>query len=256
MEPQQFKKEYFIHVYETGPDGRINLHSLFNFMQDIASEHAGRLGFGRDDLMKKNHFWVLSRIFTEIYDWPAWGDTIIITTWPVGTDKMFALRNYEIYSPDRKLIASSVSSWLIIDRTTKRIQRPDEILSRYNSENNPAGSSVRISAKLAGSAESGKLSPPFNVKISDLDINLHTNNANYMKWVTDTYDLNFITNHRPYSAEINYLAESIFNDEIIIRTSPDQTDNNFYDHSVIRKNDGKELCRIRIQWKERIAKSN
>ena len=162
------------------------------------------------------------------------------------------MRNYEISFHDGRKIASSLSSWLIVDRTTKRIQRPDEILMQYNTEDQPAPLD-RSSVKLPASDESGKLSHTFNVKISDLDINLHTNNANYIKWVTDTYDLNFITNHQPCSAEINYLAESMFNDEIVIRTSPDPEDNNFYDHSVIRKNDEKELCRIRIQWKKRIT---
>jgi len=253
MELKQFIKEYFVHVYETGPDGRLNLHSLFNYLQDIASEHAIKLGFGREDLIKKNHFWVLSRIYAEIYELPAWEDSILVKTWPTGTDKMFAMRNYEINFPDGRPIASSVSSWLIVDRTTKRIQRPDDILLRYNTDNEKTVSSVRSSVKLTGPAGSGKLSDAFNVKISDLDINLHTNNANYMKWVTDIYDLNFITNHQPCSAEINYLAESMFNDEIIIRTSPDPADNNYYDHSVIRKSDEKELCRIRIEWKERTA---
>ena len=61
MELLQFEKEYRIHVYETGPDGKLNLYSLFNYMQDIASDHAIKLGFGRDDLMRDNRFWVLSR---------------------------------------------------------------------------------------------------------------------------------------------------------------------------------------------------
>jgi medium-chain acyl-[acyl-carrier-protein] hydrolase len=252
MALKKFEKEYFVHVYETGPDGNVNLYSLFNFMQDIASEHAIRLGFGREDLMKKNQFWVLSRIYAEIYTWPAWEDIFVVKTWPTGTDKMFAMRNYEICYPDGRVIASSVSSWLIVDRTTRRIQRPDQVLTQYNSENQ-SDVLVRSSVKLSPSNETGGLSHAFNVRLSDLDINLHTNNANYMKWVTDTYDLNFITNHQACSAEINYLAESMFNDEIVIRTSPDQADNNFYNHSVIRKNDEKELCRIRIQWKERIT---
>ena len=53
MELLQFEKEYRIHVYEIGPDGKLNLFSLFNYLQDIASEHAVKLGFGRDDLMRE-----------------------------------------------------------------------------------------------------------------------------------------------------------------------------------------------------------
>ena len=100
MELLQFEKEYRVHVYETRPDGKLNLYSLFNYMQDIASDHAIKLGFGRDDLMRDNRFWVLSRIYAVINKWPLWEDLIIIKTWPNGTDKLFALRNYEVKYPD------------------------------------------------------------------------------------------------------------------------------------------------------------
>ena len=96
MELFQFEKEYRIHVYETGPDSKLTLSAMFNYMQDIASDHAVKLGFGRDDLLKEKRFWVLSRIYAEFHLWPVWGDKILITTWPNGTDKFFALRNYEV----------------------------------------------------------------------------------------------------------------------------------------------------------------
>ena len=68
-------------------------------------------------------------------------------------------------------------------------------------------------------AEDGKVSPVFRVKISDLDVNLHTNNVRYLKWGCDTYSLEFVMKNVPQSAEINYLAESIYDEEIMIRTS-------------------------------------
>jgi acyl-ACP thioesterase len=248
MGPQQLEKEFTVHVYETGPDGRLDLHSLFNYMQDIASDQAVLLGFGRDDLMKSNHFWVLSRMYAEISELPQWKDKIVVKTWPCGTDKIFALRNYEVRFPDGRLIANASSSWLIIDQTTKKIQRPGELLSKYNpvSQSNP---STRSADKLSELTGEGILSSKFRVKISDLDINLHTNNVKYIKWITDTYDLNFVMHHLPCSAEINYLAESMFNEEIVIRTLKEESSNNFFGHSVMRVNDNKELCRIRLEWK-------
>lgn len=250
MSPDKFEKEYRIHVYETGPDGRISLYSLFNYMQDIASEHAEKLGFGRNDLMKKNHFWVLSRMYAVISEWPAWNDTLIVKTWPTGTEKVFAIRNYELRLPDKKMIASAASSWLIIDRTTKKIQRPDSLLTRYDSADKPAEQVLRSAEKLPDVSLAGSISPVFNVKVSDLDINHHTNNVNYIKWVTDTYDLNFILNHHPTSIEINYLSESVFGEDILIRTSQEEGSNCIFNHSVFRINDNKELCKIRLEWKE------
>ena len=102
----QFEKAYKIPVYDTGPDGKLNLFSLFNYLQDVASEHASRLNFGRDDLLRNNHFWVLSRIVAEICLWPVWEETIIVRTWPRGTDKLFAIRDYQVSYPDGRHIAS------------------------------------------------------------------------------------------------------------------------------------------------------
>jgi medium-chain acyl-[acyl-carrier-protein] hydrolase len=250
MELKQFEKEYRVHVYETVPDGRVALWSLFNYMQDIASDHAIKLGFGRDDLLKKNNFWVLSRMYAEIYDMPSWFDTIIVKTWPCGTDKLFAMRNYEIRFPDGRNIAAGSSSWLIVDRETKKIQRPDETLTRYNDDSKSIKSPVRSAGKLAGTSGDGAVSSALKVKISDLDVNLHTNNVNYLKWVADTYDLNFILAHSPLSAEINYLAESRHDEEIVIKTSREEDKGVCFNHSVLRISDDKELCRIRIEWTE------
>ena len=58
----------------------------------------------------------------------------------------------------------------------------------------------------------------------------------------------------PCSAEINYLAESVYGDEILIQTSPVNSANNLYDHSVYKISDPKtgkrEICRIRLAWNE------
>ena len=254
MDLLQFEKDYRVHVYETGPDGKLNLYSLFNYMQDIASDHAIRLGFGRDDLMRDNRFWVLSRIYAVIDIWPSWEDSIVVRTWPNGTDKLFALRNYEVMYPDGRHIASGTSSWLILDLTTKKVQRPDAILSQYNFDLRTEISPVRYATKIEPASENGKVTQAFRIKVSDLDVNLHTNNVRYLKWVSDIYDLDFIMNNDPQSAEINYLAESRYDEEIIIKTSQENGNESFFNHSIFRTNDNKELCRIRIEWKKDIKK--
>jgi acyl-ACP thioesterase len=200
--------------------------------------------------MKDNRFWVLSRIYAVIEKWPLWEETIILKTWPNGTDKLFALRNYEVKYPDGKHIASGTSSWLILDRTTKKVQRPDSILSQYNPNLQSEHSSLRYASKIDPSRENGIRSPLFRIKVSDLDVNLHTNNVIYLKWASDSYDLDFIMNNDPQSAEINYLAESRFDEEIMIKTSVENENGSLYNHSILRTSDNKELCRLRIEWKK------
>jgi len=250
METLQFEKEYRVHLYDTGPDGKVSLYSLFNYMQDIASEHAVMLGFGRDDLMSGNRFWVLSRMYAVITELPQWNDTIFVNTWPSGTDKLFAFRSFSVYNTERKKIISASSSCLILDHTTRKVQRPDGILPRYDPDLYRHDAPVRNAMKIEAPDENGCTSSEYRIKPSDLDVNLHTNNVAYLRWVTDTYDLDYIMTHFPCEAEINYLAESLYNEEIITKTSADKGNCNVFNHSVIRTGDKKELCRVKLEWKE------
>ena len=257
MDLQYLEKEYDVHVYETGPGGRINLFSILDLLQDAASCHAEKLGFGREDLIRRNQFWVLSRIYVVISEWPLWEDKIIVRTWHKGVDKLFGMRDFDIFYPDGRHLVSATSSWLVIDRESKKIQRLESLLF---SDARMVNVLPRNAGKLEKAADGGVDSTSFNVKISDLDLNLHTNNSRYLRWVTDTYDLDFSLKHAPVSAEINYLAESVYGDEINIRTSEGSEDEKIYDHSVFRVNgteaEKRELCRIRIIWKEyKYAKS-
>jgi acyl-ACP thioesterase len=158
------------------------------------------------------------------------------------------MRNYEVNYPDGRHIASGVSSWLIIDRDSRKIQRPDWLLTQFKADEIKIDSPLRNPEKLPEIPEGRKSSLPFRVRVSDLDVNLHTNNVNYIKWVCDTYNLSFAMTHLPSSAEINYLAESMFDDEIVIATSEDEATPDMISHSIIRTGDKRELCRIRIKW--------
>lgn len=242
----KFEKTYRVHVYETGPNGKLSLFSLFNYMQDIASDHAETLGFGRNDLLKHNSFWVLSRLYAEIYSWPAWEDTVVLTTWPNGTDKLFALRNYVLKHPDGQILANATSSWLILDQQTRKIQRPEGFFPGFKLPQ-PGEFAVRNATKLEAADEQGLTNHCFRIKTSDLDINLHTNNAVYLRWISDSYDLGFLMKNDPQSVEINYLAESKHDEEISIRTSAEGE--GCFNHSICRNTDNKELCRVRMAWK-------
>ena len=250
MEKIQFIKDYPVHVYETGPDGRITLHALCNFLQDIASDHAEKLGFGKEDLRNENQFWVLSRLAVEMYQWPQWGNDVTIRTWIRGTDKIFALRDFEVISGDGSRIAAASSSWLMLDLATKRIRRPGDLVTKYNMESAPEGVLGRNAMKIEAPSPYPVTRTRHKVSISELDVNLHVNNVTYIKWATDSYDMDFRQSHLPVSAEMNYLAESRFDDEIEVKTGAEDLLNNSFFHSVFRISDETELCRIKIAWKD------
>jgi medium-chain acyl-[acyl-carrier-protein] hydrolase len=244
----EFEKSYKIPVYDTDFEGKLSLFSLFNYVQDIASEHAEMLHFGRDDLQKANQFWILSRLYAEIRQFPLWGETVVLKTWPRGTEGLFALRDIAISSDEGVVIAGVTTSWVIVDTVRKRPQRPDFLLELMNNKFPDKRSLPRNAGKLTSLTLADSESAEFSVKASDLDVNHHVNNAKYILWVYDSFQTSFLAKHRVSSIEINYLSESVEGNLVIIRSQGPAGENNCSSHSVIRVDDGKELCRIMICW--------
>ena len=243
---EKYSKNFRIHVYETGPDAKVTIASLFNYMQDIASDHAEILGFGRDDMLKNKQFWVLSRMYAEIVELPEWKDEIVVTTWPSGLNKIFLTRNFCLTRPDGRPIANATSSWLVVDSQTRRLLRSDRIINFEKLAFQETTSPVRLADKLEWDPENFEIKSRFLIGLNDLDVNLHTNNVNYLKWVNNTYDMEYAQKMRPKSVEINYLAESMFGDEIEVRNGKDN--DNTLMHSVFKTDGNREICRARIVW--------
>lgn len=245
----EFEKRYKIPVYDTDFQGKLSIFSLFNYIQDIASEHAEILHFGRDDLQRNDQFWILSRVYAEIKSFPFWGETLILRTWPRGTDGMFALRDIEIRSEKWGVIAGATTSWVIVNAINRRPQRPETLLERMNLEFPSSRSTTRNAGKLTqtSSFEPAQTNP-FHVMASDLDVNYHVNNVKYIQWVYNTRSVQFLSKNEATSVEVNYLSEAVEGNKIIIESiNPDQ-ENNCSAHSVIRLDDARELCRLRICW--------
>jgi medium-chain acyl-[acyl-carrier-protein] hydrolase len=244
----EFEKSCKIPVYDTDFRGRLYLHSLLNYIQDIASEHAELLSFGRDDLHRSNQFWILSRIYVSIVRMPEWGEEIVLKTWPRGTEGLFALRDIVISDARGEKIAGATTSWVVVDITTRRPCRPGSLLQGLNHEFPSAMALERNAGKLepVEAGEPGRYQ--IAVKPSDLDVNLHVNNVKYVQWVYDSMALKFLKENDPRSVEVNFLAESVDGDKMEIRTAGHRNENNCLHHSVIRQDDSRELCRILICW--------
>ena len=241
-----YKRNFRVHTYETDTGGHMSLATLFNYLQDTASIHASSLQFGKEHLEKDNRIWVLSRIYVVLDEYPLWNDEIIIKTWPRGIDKIFALRDFEIQQANGKKIGGAVSNWIMVNRETKRPVRPDNLLLLLNGDIPGESALERGPEKIPALEPDIIESPVFQVKYIDLDLNKHVNNMKYLQWTLDAYPVDHMTDHRVKSLEINYLSESFPGDNIQIKRN--EAGKGIFHHSVIRVDDGVELCRIRATW--------
>lgn len=244
------ERKYAINVFDTDHTGRLGLVSLFNFFQDLAGRHASLLGFGREHLMTNGFFWVLSRISVEIDKMPSQWEEVTIRTWPRGTESIFALRDFDVYNTSGQKIAAASSSWVVVDHQTRKLQRPDRALSHLNSSFPEMRALNTNAAKVPPVPQETRSVREIIASTTDIDVNMHVNNANYIQWICNSYDPEYITNHVAQSVEVNYLSEGRHGDVAGIISASEDHNRESMIHSIVRKSDNTELCRMRVRWRE------
>jgi medium-chain acyl-[acyl-carrier-protein] hydrolase len=100
-------RSYFINRF-----GKLSTSYMFYQMQDIAWEHAAKLGFGYDNLKVDEQFWVLSKLLVKINRRPVWGEDFSLETWSRGTDGFFGYRDFNfVIKPGTTSFRPQVAGW-------------------------------------------------------------------------------------------------------------------------------------------------
>ena len=87
---------YQIHSYEADVSARATVSSILQFMQESAWHHAENLGVGFSQLFKDGLIWVLSQQLIHIEQFPKWGETVTVQTWPSGRDRLAYIRDFKM----------------------------------------------------------------------------------------------------------------------------------------------------------------
>lgn len=234
--------EYKIHSYNVDNHSRLTIVSAVNYFQESAWLNADAMGFGFRQLSEKDRFWILSRLYVEMYSYPAWGDTVQMETWPKGMESLFALRDFRIKSSNGKeLFGAGTTAWLIIDGTTHRLQRIDHICGDMPCY--PQNALTRQPEKIT-LPEIMTPQAKIVAGYTDVDVNNHVNNVRYLNWAVnylpvDTADLVI------HSVELNFLSEARLHNPVELLYG--KAGENVYTCLLRHPGTGKEYCRCRIR---------
>lgn len=203
----QFAKEFEVGSFQVHPNGKIRLSSLADLLQEIAWRHADSGDFGRN-LLETKQMWVLSRLEIRVFEFPSWGDQLRIFTGGRGAEKLFAFREFLVWDKNGSVVARAMSSWLLLNSETKRIQKPELVLppELFDPSKAPNWQPEKLSV-------SGELiaEEKIQVRHSDIDLYHHVNNTSYIRWVED-----FLADKHIFTTQIsmNYLAECLEGDRV------------------------------------------
>jgi len=244
---KSWEDEYSISFDEVDTKNEGFVPVLWSFMQETAWHHADHLRLGYSDLKEHQYFWVLSRLSIQMEEYPQWGDQIKVKTWLAGIGRLFALRHFSLADSKGKVIGTAKSAWLVLDLKNRKPQRIGPVFKHIQhllEDHLPAEEPEKIPPPAHP-----KMEKSYTVRYSDIDMHHHVNNIKYIEWILDSFPFEMNQTHQIHTFEINFLAESSCGDAITIHSETLQESPLTFLHHVIRKDDGRELCRARTGWK-------
>lgn len=243
MGNEVFKKRYHVSINSVNINKKLGLFGLLSFLQDIATLDGEASGFGFEDMIREQSFWVLVRQKIKMDKFPKWNDEVEIHTWSRAPEGLYGYRDFEIFCQGEK-IGDCSTVWMILDGKTRTVKRTDYLADRVN---------FRKNYKLDYTAAKVKLGEDFEhahslkVRNSDLDLNMHVNNTKYSQWILDAIPIELHQSAKLKEYEINFLSETHLGEEIDIFSSKGQDSSpQEVSYKGVRKSDGKTVFAANI----------
>jgi acyl-ACP thioesterase len=226
----------------------MRLFSLLNYLQDAAGEHSKQLHLSVGELHRRGLTWVLAHYRVRIARTPRFGEVLTVRTWPATREGKGSVRDFRIDDAQGQPVAVAASSWVLLDRESKRPVTIAEHLPDYPLH--PERVFAGDFAVLDG-VERPDLELTFRVRMADIDINRHVNNAVYVAWALESVPRALLDHALPVELEVQFRAEAFYEDRVNVRTAQlSAGDEPVFLHQLLRKSDGRELTRLRSRWRQ------
>lgn len=236
--------KYILRYYEKDLNRNLKLVSMFNFMQDVAAMHAQENGFGESFVFSKNMAWFVLKYKLNIIENINDLEEIEIKTESRGIARLFAYRDFYFYNKG-KLFARANSQWALVDFDSKKIVKPQDILSLQQYENREDD----LNFEKIPSFDTPMYKKEFRIRFDDIDINKHVNNANYPAWALESLDFEFRNSHLVKSVDI-YFKKDIDTEGKILSEAYFDENINATIHSIKNASTNDELCTLKIEWEK------
>uniref|UniRef100_A0A7S0UJQ0 Acyl-[acyl-carrier-protein] hydrolase n=1 Tax=Polytomella parva TaxID=51329 RepID=A0A7S0UJQ0_9CHLO len=229
---KSFYVQFQIRGYEVRPDQKTSIGTIANLLQETAGNHAvatwGRTDSGFASLPDmRDLIFVMTRLQIRMYQFPKWGDVVMVRTFFTEEGRLSVRREWEIVDvATGRVIGAATSTWVMINIATRRLSRlPDTVRSKYM-RLCPSSSYFCVPPKetklrLPDFPLPGKLQAPVQVaRRSDMDMNGHINNVTYLSWTIESIPEAIYDNHVLYEIEVDFKAECLAGNTVEIHCNP------------------------------------
>lgn len=244
-----FTKEYEVTYRDTDARGECFLTSYMNFMADCGLSQDERYGFVIADMVKENHTWMLVDYEITIYKYAKYKEKLRAITYIEGMNKFYAVRHFKIYNEKDDLILEGKTLVILVDSKKRRpLSIPDEHYKAYGvDEKTPTIGRNKLKLSKCKNVDYKK---EFNVRYSDIDLNLHVGNVTYLGWILETIPFEIMTDYKIYSVKIKYQKELTYGDKVSVKTEIEYNDNNISAYHEIINESEDVVALLETRWNE------
>ena len=178
----KYSRDYRVGIEEVGCDESSSIRALLVFMEDCACWHSAQVGYGVREVETKHRAWVVLDWKLKIHKLPVYEQKLTVSTWSRKMDGIRAFRDYEIKDENGELIASGTSKWILTDTERRRpVRLTDDIVELYETDGSYLAMEDEIEALTCDeNMLEGAYTTNYVVRRSDIDINQHVHNLNYI----------------------------------------------------------------------------
>ena len=177
----KFEQNYVVGIKNIGISNKMTNYAFLSLLEEIACSHSATIGYGVNDVETKKRAWILMDWKLQVIERPIYGEKLTIKTWarPIEKHIYYTYRDFQVFK-EEKLVAIASSKWVLMDTNIGKITKiTDDMFKLYNSENENVFEEKDISK--IKEPENSEFKLIYQVKRSDIDINKHMHNLNYLK---------------------------------------------------------------------------
>lgn len=184
-----------VRLAEVDPTGRCRLDALVRHLQDVARDDSA------DGQLGDNMNWIVRRTLLEVRRAPRFQEWIELATWCSGYGGRWAERRTSVRGDDGAEV-EAVTIWVFVDgETGKPAKLPDDFFEIWGET--AAGRKVSARTTLPTAWPDDVIDEPWAVRLADLDVVGHVNNAAQWMAVEEALD-HAGWDHGPVRAELEH----------------------------------------------------
>ena len=269
MEKRPFRYEVTARYSDSFNGRAVRATSLMKFMEEAAAEHCRAVDRDVFSLLEAGRGWILTGGGLRMFEYPSYGDRLVIETWISEWKEFIGIREYRIGAPDGRVFGEGGGRWVFWDMATRRpAPVPSLFKERWHRRSDspyrrmyPASATPSFPEEDRGSDAAGSPrrqaagAPPgiagriaLKVRRGDVDLYDHLHNTTYLDWLMEAVQDGLYREAEPANLGIRFFGEAKLGDEVAFISRRNGTG---WLHDVVRETDGTLLVRGFSEWRDR-----